>query len=318
MTRITVVVPTFNEGASLVELHARLSEAVAGLGDAELIVVDDGSTDGSFQLLAELAQRDPRLRAVRLLAHHGKATALRAGFARAKGDFVITLDGDLQDDPAELPRFVAALEGGCDLVSGWKEIRHDGWPRLAASRCFNWVIGRVFDVPLHDINCGYKGYRRELLEQLPSYGELHRFVPVFARQLGARFGEIAVRHGPRRHGRSRYGLARAPKALLDFATVLLLTRYRERPLHFFAAGAATLLVGAGIATVTGAALLGSHGIPVPDWAVVALATAGVSAVSLVGFGLLAEWQLANRDVAPPPVVESPAASEPARRVASRA
>jgi glycosyltransferase involved in cell wall biosynthesis len=229
---LSIVVPVLNERATLVPLYDRLVEAAAGVGgDFEIVFVDDASTDGSYEALVGLADDDPRVRVVRLRARGGKAAALRAGFELVRGAVVVTLDADLQDDPAELPRFLAALDAGADVVSGWKRVRRDGPLRVATSRTFNWLVQRVFATGLHDVNCGYKAYRRGVLATLPLYGGMYRFVAVFARAQGARVAEIEVRHAPRQHGSSKYGPGRLPGALLDLLAVFGLLRRADRPGH---------------------------------------------------------------------------------------
>jgi glycosyltransferase involved in cell wall biosynthesis len=319
MSSLSIVIPLFNEQPSLAALYERLAVALRGMpGEAELIFVDDGSSDGSFAALVELAERDARVRPLRLRAHCGKAAALRAGFESARGDVVVTMDADLQDDPAELPRFVARIEAGCDLVSGRKQVRRDGRGKVLTSRVFNRAVRAVFGVPLQDVNCGYKAYRRELLDHLRPYGELHRYIPVFAQGLGARIGEIDVRHAPRPHGRSRYGLARLPKALLDLATVLLLTRYRDRPLHFFAALVGGL-IGSAVALVAGGLLLACLGVArvTNTWLWGVAAVTLVLAAQLLAAGLLAEQRRAQAEPRPAALFDEYVPSERReRRVAN--
>ena len=201
------------------------------LGPVEFIFVDDGSRDGSWAVLTELAERDPRVGAIRFRRNFGKAAALTAGFQAARGDLVFTLDGDLQDDPAEIPRFLAELEQGYDVISGWKKTRHDPWHKVYPSRVFNWMVSRLTGCRLHDHNCGFKLYRREVLREVGIYGELHRFIPVLAHARGFRVGEVVVRHRRRRHGASKYGFSRLLKGFLDLLTVRFLTRFSQRPLH---------------------------------------------------------------------------------------
>ncbi|MDX2170080.1 MAG: glycosyltransferase family 2 protein [Deltaproteobacteria bacterium] len=229
---LSIVVPVRDERATLESLHQRLRAVLATVGrDFEIIFVDDASRDGSAEVLTALADADPHVRLVRLRARGGKAAALRAGFERTRGAVVVTLDADLQDDPAELPRFLAAIDAGADLVSGWKRVRHDGPLRVATSRTFNWLVARVFATGLHDVNCGYKAYRRAVLAALPLYGGMYRFIVVFARAQGARVAEIEIRHAPRRHGSSKYGPGRLPGAALDLLAVVGLLRHADRPGH---------------------------------------------------------------------------------------
>lgn len=232
---ISVVIPLYNEAESLAGLHAELDRVFAadGFDDAEFIFVDDGSSDGSWKVVRDLAARDPRVRAVRFRRNFGKAAALTAGFQNVRGSIVFTLDGDLQDDPAEIPKFLAKLaEGdGLDVVSGWKRKRYDPWHKVYPSRVFNGLVSNLTGCRLHDHNCGFKAYRREVLAEVDLYGELHRFVPVLAHARGFRVGEIEVNHRARRFGISKYGVTRFIKGSLDLLTVRFLTRFGQRPLH---------------------------------------------------------------------------------------
>jgi glycosyltransferase involved in cell wall biosynthesis len=230
---ISVVVPVRDEEESLATLHAELSTVFAGLarGPVEFIFVDDGSRDRSWSVLVALSASDPRVSAIRFRRNFGKAAALTAAFQAARGDLVFTLDGDLQDDPAEIPRFLDQIETDYDVVSGWKKTRHDPWHKVYPSRVFNWLVSSLTGCRLHDHNCGFKLYRREVLREVGIYGELHRFIPVLAHARGFRVGELEVRHRRRRHGKSKYGVARFMKGFLDLMTVRFLTRFRERPLH---------------------------------------------------------------------------------------
>ncbi|MGD9721373.1 MAG: glycosyltransferase family 2 protein [Pirellulales bacterium] len=233
---LSIVIPVYNERPSLERLHGELDAIAQAQGYAlEIIFVDDGSNDGSWQQIEALACRDRRVRGIRFRRNFGKAAALSAGFQAARGDPVITLDADLQDDPAEIPRLLAALDGGLDLVSGWKQVRHDPWHKVAASRVFNALVGWLTGVRLHDHNCGMKGYRREVLGEIRLYGELHRFVPVLAAARGFQVGEVTVRHRPREFGRSKYGAGRFVRGFLDLLTVKFLTGYGQRPQHLLGA-----------------------------------------------------------------------------------
>jgi glycosyltransferase involved in cell wall biosynthesis len=232
---ISVVIPVYNEEGSLVALHGELDAVFSSgaLGPAEFLFIDDGSRDGSWGVIADLARRDPRVAAIRFRRNFGKASALTAGFQAARGDRVFTLDADLQDDPAEIPRFLDRLDRGFDVVSGWKKTRHDPWHKVYPSWVFNRMVSRLTGCVLHDHNCGFKVYRAEVLREVGIYGELHRFVPVLAHARGFRVGEMEVNHRPRRHGHSKYGFARFFKGFLDLLTVAFLTRFRQRPLHVF-------------------------------------------------------------------------------------
>jgi glycosyltransferase involved in cell wall biosynthesis len=231
---LSVVVPVYNEERSVELLYDEVAAALDPLGQEwEAVFVDDGSTDGSFAALTRLHSRATNVRVVRLRRNFGKAAALAAGFAQASGDLIATLDADGQDDPAELPRLLAKLDEGYDLVSGWKVRRRDPWRRRVVSRIFNAVTGWISGVRLHDMNCGFKAYRAEVVRGLPLYGELHRFIPVLAHERGYRVTELAVNHRPREHGRSRYGIERYLRGFFDLITVTFMGRYRHRPLHLF-------------------------------------------------------------------------------------
>jgi glycosyltransferase involved in cell wall biosynthesis len=231
---ISVVVPVHDEERSVRPLYEELRIALDPFDrDWEAVFVDDGSTDGSFAALTRLHADSRNVKVVRLRRNFGKAAALAAGFRHASGDVVVTIDADLQDDPAEIPRLLAKLDEGFDLVSGWKTQRRDPLSRRVPSRIFNGVVGRVSGLRLHDMNCGLKAYRAEVVRNLRIYGELHRFLPVLAHDRGYRVAELPVNHRPREHGRSRYGVERYLRGFLDFLTVWFMGRYRHRPLHLF-------------------------------------------------------------------------------------
>lgn len=257
---VSVVVPMYNERATLAPLLRELVSALDDSGRAwELILVDDGSTDGSWGELLELKAGDPRVALVRLRRNFGKAAALAAGFRRARGEVVVTMDSDLQDDPREIPRLLAKLDEGYDVVSGWKEHRQDPRSRRALSRGFNWLTGLLSGLQLRDVNCGLKAYRGNVLADIRLYGEMHRFIPVLAHFDGFRVTEVAVNHRPRPVGRSRYGLERYLRGFLDLLTVTFFGRFRYRPLHLFGSiGLVTAFGGVVICTyLTGLKLAGS-------------------------------------------------------------
>ena len=287
---ISVVIPVYNERESLRQLYERLAGALRALDAVkyEILFVDDGSTDGSYQVLAELHALDPQVKVVRLRTNFGKAVALSVGFEHARGDRVVTLDGDLQDDPKEIPRFLEKLEEGYDLVSGWKFERHDPPNKTIPSRIFNRAVALLTGLPLHDVNCGFKAYRREVVESIRIYGELHRFIPVLARWKGFRVAEIKVEHHPRRFGRSKYGAERFVRGFLDLLTVLFLTRYLKRPLHLFGGvGLVCLLPGLGLSAYFGGRwLMGQpmHVRPLMVFGWVAI----ILGVQFISLGLLGE------------------------------
>lgn len=238
----TFVVPVFNEAESLRELTDQIAAAVGPLRASwELIFVDDGSTDESWSVVGRLSAERPQIRGLKFRRNFGKAAALQAGFGVARGKIVFTLDADLQDDPVEIPRFLEALNAGKDVVSGWKQVRHDPWHKVFPSRVFNGMVSGLTGVSLHDHNCGYKAYRREVVRDVRLYGELHRFVPVLAAARGYRIGELPVHHRPRKFGRSKFGWQRFLKGFLDLLHVRFVTGYGRRPMHFFGTIAVVLL-----------------------------------------------------------------------------
>ncbi len=243
MSSISVVIPLLNERETLAELVRRIDSSS---GDAryEIVLIDDGSTDGSWAAIQELHAQRGSVRAIRFRRNFGKAAALAAGFAEASGTVIITMDADLQDDPKEIPRMLQKIDEGYDVVSGWKQRRFDPWHKRWPSLVFNTILRYFSKLPLHDFNCGFKAYRKEVLEEIDLYGEMHRFVPVLASARGFRVAEITVEHHPRMHGSSKYGWSRIPKGLLDLATVVFLTRFRYRPQHLLGGlGGGLFLIG---------------------------------------------------------------------------
>ncbi len=242
---LSVVVPLLDEQATLAELTERLLPVLRAAAGArfEIVFVDDGSRDGSWERIRELHAAHPaHVRALRHRRNFGKAAALAHGFRMARGAVILTMDADLQDQPEEIPKFLAAIAAGADLVSGWKQRRKDPLDKTLPSRVFNRVARALSGVPLHDFNCGFKAYRMEVAKGLKLYGEMHRFIPILAHADGYRVAEVVVNHQPRRHGRSKYGFSRMIKGALDLLTTVVLTRYLRRPAHFF--GGLGLLVGA--------------------------------------------------------------------------
>jgi glycosyltransferase involved in cell wall biosynthesis len=230
--RLSVVVPAMNEEGNVRELHRAIADVLEATGISfELILIDDGSTDGTWQAIEDLSEHDRRVVGLRHRRNFGKARGLATGFAAASGDLILTMDADLQDDPTEIPRFLAKLDEGFDLVSGWKQRRQDPLGKTLPSRLFNATVRAVSGVPLHDFNCGFKIYRADVVRSIRLYGELHRFTPVLAHAEGFRVGELPVRHHPRRWGTSKYGWSRLIKGFLDLLTVTFLTEYRQRPMH---------------------------------------------------------------------------------------
>jgi dolichol-phosphate mannosyltransferase len=243
---ISLVIPVFNEKDSLTILHGEIADAARQASlDVEIVFVDDGSTDGSWDIISALAKGDARVHGIHFRRNFGKAAALSAGFRAAAGDIILTLDGDLQDDPAEIPNFLSALGKGMDVISGWKRVRHDPWHKVWPSRFFNALVSWLTGVYLHDHNCGMKCYRAEVFREVRLYGELHRFIPVLAAARGFKVGELVIRHRPRRFGRSKYGVRRFIKGFLDLLTVKFLTGFGQRPQHLLGGiGLVSFLLGA--------------------------------------------------------------------------
>ncbi|HOW18223.1 MAG TPA: glycosyltransferase family 2 protein [Phycisphaerae bacterium] len=284
---ISFVIPVQDEEPTLQTLCAEIID-VAGQAalEIEIIFVDDGSTDGSWARIVDLAASDGRIRGLRLRRNFGKAAALSAGFAEVKGDIVFTLDADLQDDPHEIPRFLAKLNEGYDMVSGWKRVRHDPWHKVWPSRVFNRIVGALTGLHLHDHVCGFKCFRAEVLREVHLYGEMHRFFAVRAFARGFRITEIEVHHRPREHGRSKYGVSRFGKGFLDLLTVWFTIRYGRRPMHVLGT------IGGGIV------LLGVLCLLVGGWwAALILVLFGAQ---WLGLGWLAESRLA---AAPPGITQ---------------
>ena len=241
---VSVVVPFFNEEPTLADLTGRVAEVLGQRGEAfEILLVNDGSTDGGRRRAAELARQHDHVRLVSLRRNFGKAAALSAGFSAARGDVIVTMDADLQDVPEELPKFLERIDEGYEVVSGWKKERLDPLSKRLPSKIFNAVLASAFSLRLHDFNCGFKAYSREAAKHLEPhlYGDLHRFTPAILHSAGFRIAELPVQHAPRRFGYSKYGARRLIRGLLDLLTVILLTRYRVRPLHLF--GSVGLCIG---------------------------------------------------------------------------
>ncbi len=231
---LSLVIPVYNEEGSLAELFEALESVMKGLGkDYEYIFVDDGSVDGSLGVLRSLHARSRRVKVLSFRRNYGKSAALAVGFKESKGNAVVTMDADLQDDPAEIPSLLKRLDEGVDLVSGWKHSRQDPWTKTFPSRIFNFVTSVVSGLRLHDFNCGLKAYRGEVARSLAIYGELHRFIPVLAGWEGYRVDEIRVRHFKRKYGKSKYGTRRLLNGFFDLITVMFVARRGLNPLHFF-------------------------------------------------------------------------------------
>lgn len=231
---ISFVIPAKNEEKSVGILAEKIDVVLKGLKSKyEIIFVDDGSTDKTLKNLQSLHRKRKAIKVISLRGNWGKSMALEAGFLHARGDIIFTMDADLQDEPKEIPHFLKKIEEGYDLVSGWKKIRHDPSSKVLPSRILNFLIRKVTGLPIHDTNCGFKAYRREVVESLNLYGEQYRFIPIFASKQNFRVGEIVVAHNPRKYGKSKFGVERNIKGFLDLITVVFLTGYIRRPGHFF-------------------------------------------------------------------------------------
>jgi glycosyltransferase involved in cell wall biosynthesis len=291
MVELSVVIPIRNEAASLEELHRELTQTLDRWGRPyEIIVVDDGSTDESFTILCKLQSRDPRLRVIRFRRNFGQTAAFAAGFAHARGRLIVTSDGDLQNDPIDIPEMIKKLESGFDIVCGWRKTRKDPFfsrllPSMLANRLISWATG----VPLHDYGCSLKVYRAEVVKPLKLYGEMHRFIPAIASEQGVAITEMIVNHRVRQHGTSKYGLSRTIRVILDLLTVKFLLNYATRPLQIFGLiGFSMGAVGLGIAAYLAYAKFVEHqGIgnrPLLTFGILFITTG----VQLVTVGLLAE------------------------------
>ncbi len=248
MESISVIVPLYNEKESLRQLHAGIVEELKRFdAEAEIIYVDDGSTDGSAEILEEIQSFDPRVTIIRFRRNFGKSAALSAGFHYSTGEVIVTLDADLQDEPSEMHKLIERLDTGADLVSGWKKERRDPLSKRIPSKVFNFVTSFMTGVPLHDMNCGFKAYRREVVEEIKVYGEMHRYIPVLASYRGFLVTEVPVVHNQRQFGTSKFGASRLLGGFFDLFTVIMLTRYSRKPLHVFGVFGLTLwTIGLGI------------------------------------------------------------------------
>lgn len=232
---LSFVIPVFNEEKTLKELHNKILENV-GINTYEIIFIDDGSKDNSYDILQEIAQSDKNVQVIKFRKNFGKSAALQAAFDKAKGDIVFTLDADLQDDPAEIPKFIEKINKGYDLIAGWKKHRKDPITKKIPSRIFNIVTSIIFRLKLHDYNCGFKAYKNEVIKSISIYGELHRYIPAIAKAKGFKISEIPVKHHKRKFGKSKYGFERFTRGFLDLLTVTMITKYERSPLYLFGIG----------------------------------------------------------------------------------
>jgi glycosyltransferase involved in cell wall biosynthesis len=294
--KYSIVVPLHNEQENVTELYDRLKAVMETTGAPfELVLVDDGSRDQTFVLLREIAAVDSRVTIVKLRRNFGQTSALAAGFDHARGEYIIAMDGDLQHDPADIPMFLEKIAEGYDIVSGWRKRRIDNlWLRRIPSRCANWLMARLSGVNIHDFGTTFKAYRREILENIPLYGELHRFIPALASWQGASICEVPIRNNNRERGNSHYGLSRTFRVFFDLITIRFLLRYLSRPLHFFGTiGAASMLGGAAIGfyliadkVLHRTDMMSQHG-PLMIFTAVLI----IAGVQLLALGLLGEMQV---------------------------
>jgi glycosyltransferase involved in cell wall biosynthesis len=243
--KLSIVVPLFNEAESLIPLANEIKKSMKTMNlGYEVIFVDDGSNDQSLRIIKSISHQDRRFKYFSFQKNYGKSAALQVGFKAAEGDVIITMDADLQDDPHEIPNLIKKLTEGFDLVSGWKKVRHDPFIKKYTSRFFNFVTSIMSGIRLHDFNCGLKAYRKDVVNSMKVYGELHRYLPVLAKWNGFRVTEIVVQHHPRRYGKTKFGISRFFKGFIDLVTVIFSTRYIQRPMHFFGFfGAISFFIG---------------------------------------------------------------------------
>lgn len=293
---ISVVIPLLNEEESLIELSELLEENLEKIANDkwEVIFIDDGSSDNSFKIIKSINQKNNNFKAIRFRRNYGKSAALSVGFKEANGDIIITMDADLQDDPNELKNLVDKINEGFDLVSGWKKVRYDPVSKTLPSKFFNWVTSIASGIKLHDFNCGLKAYKSDAAKSLNVYGEMHRFLPALSHRDGFKVTEIIVKHHPRKHGNSKFGASRFLKGFLDLITVVFLTRFLKRPLHFFGTlGFISAFIGLGIdAYLTIEWLLGRTYLSERPLALLGVAMIIVG-VQFISMGLLGEMLVRN-------------------------
>jgi glycosyltransferase involved in cell wall biosynthesis len=297
MPKYSIVVPFHNEEENVTALYARLKQVMEQVGESfELVLVDDGSRDRTYKLLEEVAAVDSRVLVIKLRRNFGQTSALAAGFDHASGEFILAMDGDLQHDPNDIPAFLEKLDEGYDVVSGWREKRIDNFMmRRFPSRIANWMMARLSGVPIHDFGTTFKAYRREVIQNIPLYGEMHRFIPALASWYGASICEIPIKNVNRERGKSHYGLGRTFRVFFDLLTIRFLLKYMSRPLHFFGGiGALSMMGGACLAMILmvskllhpGMSMMHDHG---PMFVIGGVLI--VSGIQLLALGLLGELQV---------------------------
>jgi glycosyltransferase involved in cell wall biosynthesis len=296
MPKYSIVVPFHNEEENVTVLYARLKQVMETVGDSfELVLVDDGSSDRTYKLLEEIAAVDSRVLVVKLRRNFGQTSALAAGCDNASGEFILAMDGDLQHDPNEIPNFLEKLEEGYDVVSGWRKERIDNFVmRRIPSRCANWLMAKLSGVDIHDFGTTFKAYRHEVIQNIPLYGEMHRFIPALASWYGASICEIPISNPQRKYGRSHYGLSRTIRVFFDLMTIRFLLRYMTRPLHFFGSIGALGMLGGGVLAVwllalkvlTGQSVMFAHG---PIFVIAGVMI--LAGIQMLGIGLLGELQV---------------------------
>jgi glycosyltransferase involved in cell wall biosynthesis len=282
---LSVVIPVYNEEENIPLLHGQLTAALLGCGRSyEIVLVDDGSADNSFSVAAALAREDHRLRIVKFRRNYGQTAAMAAGIQHARGDIVVTMDGDLQNDPADILRLVSLVEQGYDIATGWRRKRRDGFARVYISKVANWIMARLMGVAVRDSGCSLKAYRAPLIKGLPLYGEMHRFIPALSRIAGARLAQIEVNHHPRRFGVSKYGFSRIYKVMLDIVSIRLLLSFARRPGAWHAPLTASALMLGLFSILLGATLQERLALPVITVGVLWLSLAAF----LIGWGIVAQ------------------------------
>src|ERR1700683_950940 len=296
MPRYSIVVPLHNEQENVTDLYDRLKAIMEANGESfELVLVDDGSTDRSFPLLREIAAVDSRVTVVKLRRNFGQTSALAAGFDHARGDYIIAMDGDLQHDPADIPLFLEKISEGYDIVSGWRKVRVDNfWVRRIPSKIANWLMAKLSGVNIHDFGTTFKAYRRDILDQVPLYGELHRFIPALASWHGATICEVAIRNVNRERGVSHYGITRTFRVFFDLLTIRFLLRYLSRPLHFFGSlGMMSIFSGSAIAVWLLMEKFLHHSDVMTNHGPLMMAALGLllGGLNLLAIGLLGEMQV---------------------------